>query len=103
MRLDELTLPAKSPPQKLEKKRRMEIGKSIIGMVMKANINNIKHSKVFDLANKAAGKELGVSPLELQRDPLLRNTRINMIAKSPLDIVELNSIKIQMEKILKGR
>jgi ABC-type uncharacterized transport system substrate-binding protein len=102
MKLDELTSPAKIPPQKLEKKRRKEIGKDIINMIMKANVNNVKHSNLFQLANKAAGKDINATPLELQRDANLRGTRINMIAKSPLDVVDLHSIKKQMEKILKG-
>jgi len=102
MKLTELVSPNLSPPRKEEKKRRMVIGKAIINIVLKANPNDVKHSKIFMLADKAAGKSLNVDILELQRDKILRDTRIKMIANSPLNIVKLHSIQKQMEKILKG-
>lgn len=100
MKLNELTSLAQSPPQENEKKRRMKIGKRIIDMVIKANPTIIKHAKLYALADEATGSELGVGSLELERNQILRDTRIKMIAMSPLNIVKLNSIMIQMKKIL---
>ena len=100
MKLVELVSPAKSPPKKAEKKRRMDLGKKIIDLVMKADQTKAKHNKLFDLAAKAAGKSIGASPLELSRNKIMRDTRIKMVANSPLNIVKLHSIMKQMEKVL---
>jgi len=102
MKLMELVSPNQSPPRKEEKKRRLAIAKNIINMLIKAKPNDVKHSNVFVLADKAAGKRLNIDGLELQRNEILRNTKTTMIANSPLNIVKLHSIQKQMEKILKG-
>lgn len=102
MKLTELVSPNQSPPRKEEKKRRKEIAKNIVNILIKANPNSVKHSNIFVLADKAAGKRLNIDVLELQRDKIMQATRINVIANSPLNIVKLHSIQKQMEKILKG-
>lgn len=88
-----------SPPGKEEIKARTNIAEKIIKILLRADTTDVKHNELFSLADKAVGKQMNFSPLELEQDSLIHSTLLRMITNSPLNIVKLNSILKQMEKI----
>lgn len=104
MKLKEMVSPAKVAPGESEQEARRNIAKQMFNIIASANQGKIEHNKIFHLAKKATGDDNfldDVHEIELKRDDNIRRSRTEQIAKSPLNLVELNSILKQMEQVIR--